>query len=137
LNPGLPATAVFELPPRYSSGKAFGRAGEAAAARYLSDLGFRILKTGYRTRAGEIDIVAEEAGTVVFVEVKARSTLACGRPAEAVDRRKRMRILRAAGIFLMLAGMTERPCRFDVVEVIPGPDGILKVTLIRDAFQSS
>ncbi len=135
MNP-LPAGAVRERPPRYGSGSLLGRVGETAAARHLRRLGFRILETGYRTRAGEIDLVAEEAGTVVFVEVKSRSTLACGWPAEAVDRRKRLRIIRAAGVFLMRTGMTERPCRFDVVEVVPDPDGALRVTLIRDAFQA-
>ncbi|HEU4402869.1 MAG TPA: YraN family protein [Candidatus Polarisedimenticolia bacterium] len=113
-----------------------GRRGEAAAARHLEALGLRILARGVRTRAGEIDLVAEEGGTLVFVEVKTRSSLAWGRPSEAVDRRKRERLTRAAAVFLIGLDGPEPPCRFDVAEVVERPDGVLQVALIRDAFQA-
>ncbi|MBI4168899.1 MAG: YraN family protein [Acidobacteria bacterium] len=114
-----------------------GRRGEEAAARYLTSLGFRILERRFRTAAGEIDIVAREADTLVFVEVKARSSVSCGRPAEAVDGRKRARLLRAASLYLLRHGEQDQPCRFDVVEILMTAAGILKPRLIRDAFQGS
>ncbi|MFQ5876506.1 MAG: YraN family protein [Acidobacteriota bacterium] len=126
-------------PPRPGAARTcLGRAGEEAAAAHLAALGFRILARRFRTHAGEIDLVAEEGGTLVFVEVKSRSSLACGRPAEAVDRRKRDRLLRAAGIYLASVGRSRpRSCRFDVVEVIAPGDAPVGITLIRDAFQAS
>jgi putative endonuclease len=114
-----------------------GRAGEEAAARFLTSLGYRIQARGFRTRLGEIDLVAEEAGTLVFVEVKSRTSLTCGTPAEAVDARKRSRLLRAAAVYLLRQGCSDHPCRFDVVEVLEGSDGSRRITLIRDAFQAS
>ena len=112
-----------------------GWRGEEAAARHLEALGFRILSRRFRTRAGEIDLVADEGGTLVFVEVKARGSLACGRPADFVDRRKRGRLLRAAAGYLQSRGGPDRPCRFDVVEILASPGGDLRIHLIRDAFQ--
>jgi len=67
--------------------------------------------------------VAADGTTVVFVEVKARSGAACGRPAEAWDGRKQRRLLRAARVWLHRHGATERPCRFDVVEILTRPGG--------------
>src|SRR5439155_14493815 len=92
----FPRFALGERPSFYRRRAGLGRTGEAAAARHLAARGFRILETRFRTRAGEIDLVAEEAGTLVFVEVKARCSLFCGRPSEAVDARKRARLIRAA-----------------------------------------
>jgi putative endonuclease len=113
-----------------------GREGERIAASHLERRGLRILERGFRTRTGEIDLVAEEAGVLVFVEVKARSGLGCGRPAEAVDARKRGRILRAARLWLARHGSSEAPCRFDVVEVLSGDGSPARVHHIPDAFQA-
>jgi putative endonuclease len=114
---------------------ALGRAGEALAARHLEARGLRILERGFRTRDGEIDLVAADGGTVVFVEVKARSGTACGRPAEAVHARKQRRLVRAARIWLHRHGATESPCRFDVVEILSLPGGEASAHHITDAFQ--
>jgi putative endonuclease len=114
-----------------------GRRAEEAAALRLQSLGYRILARRLRTGAGEIDLVAEDRGTLVFVEVKARASLACGRPSEAVDRRKRDRLRRAATLYLARRGGAPGPCRFDVVEVLETSPGALSVHLIRDAFQES
>jgi putative endonuclease len=111
-----------------------GRRGEAVAARYLAGRGFRILERRFRTRAGEIDLVAEEAETMVFVEVKTRTSEVCGRPAEAVDRRKQSRLARAAAVYLARAGRPDAACRFDVVEVWDDPGGTWRVGHIRGAF---
>jgi len=126
--PGAPA-------PARPSRSAFGRAGEDLAARHLEARGFRILERRFRTRDGEIDLVAADGGTVVFVEVKARSGAACGRPAEAVDGRKQRRLLRAARVWLHRHGATEGPCRFDVVEILSRPGEKVIAHHIADAFQ--
>lgn len=73
-----------------------GRAGEDRAARYLEQLGFEILDRNWRCRAGEIDVVAADASTVVVVEVKTRRDEAYGHPFEALDARKRARLWRLA-----------------------------------------
>jgi putative endonuclease len=125
-----------EPPPPYGGVADLGRRGEEAAADYLIARGFRILERRFRTRAGEIDLVAEEGETLVFIEVKTRTSLSCGLPAEAVDRRKRARLARAASIYLMRHPGTERPCRFDVVELVTPPGREPRIRLIRDAFQA-
>jgi len=126
--------SLAEPRPPYRSGHGLGRRGEEAAARHLASRGLRILERGFRCRAGEIDIVARDGETLVFVEVKSRSSLACGRPAEAVDLRKRRRLLSAASWYLLSHGGPDRPCRFDVVEVVEAPGGALRVGVLRDAF---
>jgi putative endonuclease len=114
-----------------------GRRAEEWAARLLERRGFAILDRRYRTRAGEIDLVARDGGTIVFIEVKARGSTRCGLPAEAVNHRKRLRMARVAAHYLARTGSTETPCRFDVVEVILTAAGRPTARIIRDAFQLS
>jgi len=113
----------------------FGLRAEEWAARILERQGYRILARRYRTRIGEIDLVALHGGTLVFIEVKARGSVGCGLPAEAVDARKRARIARVAALYLAREGAGEVPCRFDVVEIVVGPTGHPVARVIRDAFQ--
>jgi len=113
-----------------------GRRGEELAARYLTGIGFRILQRRFRTRSGEIDLVAEEGDTLAFIEVKTRSSAVCGAPAEAVDRRKQARLTRAAEVYLARTGQYEAACRFDVVEVWDEPGGNSRIEHIRDAFRA-
>jgi putative endonuclease len=91
-----------------------GPRAEAEAAAYLERKGYAILERNYRLPFGEIDIVAREGGTVVFVEVKARSGAGFGGPEAAVDSRKRRKLLRAAAAWLQ-SRRWEGPARFDVV----------------------
>jgi putative endonuclease len=111
-----------------------GVAGEAAALRWLRGEGYEIVATGFRARCGEIDLVARDGPAVVFVEVKTRTSDAFGSPAESVTAIKRARIARAASVFLVGRGWTERACRFDVIEVVPSGSG-WRVTHIADAFR--
>ena len=114
--------------------RALGKAGEAAAARFLSKAGLTIVARGFRARCGEIDLIARDGPIVVFVEVKTRSQPEFGLPAEAVTAVKRGRIARVAALFLARSGWGERRCRFDVVEVVPLGSGF-RVSHIPDAFR--
>ncbi len=97
--------------------KPLGVRGEEAAARYLKRLGYKIVARGDRLKPGEIDLVAVDRQTVVFVEVKTRESTDAGHPSEAVDAVKQRRLTRAAVTFLKHHGLLESPARFDVVAV--------------------
>jgi putative endonuclease len=97
--------------------KSLGQRGEAAAARFLKRLGYKIVARGDRSVGGELDLVAVDGRTVVFVEVKTRRSQDPGSPAEAVDGVKQRRLTRAAGVFLKRHGLLDYPARFDVVAV--------------------
>ena len=109
-----------------------GLAGEDAACAELVRRGYEILARRYRTRAGEVDLVARDGATVVFVEVKTRATDAYGGGASAVTWRKRQRLARVAVEFLARSGQWNAPCRFDVVVVTPAP--VPRVEVYTHAF---
>ena len=94
-----------------------GKTGEDLACRELERRGYAILARRYRQRMGEIDIVARDGKTMVFVEVKAREGHAFGDAAEAVTWAKRRRIAAVAIDYLTRYGLSDRPCRFDVVSI--------------------
>ncbi len=94
-----------------------GRDGEEAAAEYLRRRGYEILGRNVRTAFGELDIVARDGDTLVFVEVKARRGTGVAGGLEAVDARKQLRLSRLALGFMAAAGLTQAPARFDVVAV--------------------
>lgn len=106
-----------------------GLESEADACRFLKQRGYKILARNWRTRTGEVDIIAREGEILVFVEVKARSGSGFGGPAAAVNAAKQQRIISAALSFIEETECT-LPMRFDVVAILPG-----KVSLYQDAFQ--
>lgn len=111
-----------------------GHAAEQRASRFLEAQGLHILAANLHCRAGEIDLVAWDASTLVFVEVRQRTSRAYGGAAASVNRRKQLRLIRAARYFLPRiahrSSSGQPPaCRFDVVAV----DGV-RLTWIRDAF---
>ncbi len=93
-----------------------GARGERAAARFLRRLGYKIVGRGVRNESGELDLVAVDGRTVVFVEVKTRAAEE-GRPAEAVDAEKQRRLTLAALAFLRRHDLLEYPARFDIVAI--------------------
>jgi putative endonuclease len=99
-----------------------GEEGERAAARFLRRKGFRIVERRARNRYGEIDLVALDGETIVFVEVKTRGAADRGAPFDAVTPDKQRTLTRAAMAYLKRQGWLERRCRFDVVSVV-WPDG--------------
>jgi len=94
-----------------------GREGERLARRHLERLGYRVLDLNHRTRIGELDIVCEDDRTIVFVEVKARTSTDFGEPAEAVDLRKQAKLRRLAEEYLIEHGLEDHDARFDVLSV--------------------
>ena len=113
-----------------------GRGGEDAAARHLEENGLVLLGRNVRYRDGEIDLVALDGPTLVFVEVKWRRNDARGTPAEAVTSRKRARVIRAARRWLVEnpARAGAREVRFDVVAIREEPP---ELAWIRGAFDGS
>ena len=94
-----------------------GRRGEEVAAAYVAALGYRVVIRNFRCRAGEIDLVAVDRDTIVFIEVRSRTGDGRGTPLESVDGRKQAQVGRVARYFLTARGWHERPARFDVVGV--------------------
>ncbi len=90
-----------------------------AERRYRRD-GYRVLARNWRCPSGEIDLILERRGVVVFSEVKTRSSTAFGLPAEAVDRRRQSRLRAAAATWIRSTGAHPTELRFDVVSVLPG-----------------
>lgn len=111
-----------------------GRLGEDAAARHLEGRGLRIIERGYRALRGEIDIIAWDGDTLVFVEVKTRTDPEQGSPEEAVTPAKQAQVRRIATAFLAEHGLGSPFCRFDVIAVEAEPDGALRLRHIADAF---
>jgi putative endonuclease len=111
-----------------------GQRGERAAARYLRQHGMRILARGYRVTSGEIDLIARDGDTLVFVEVKARRH---GVPAEAVTPEKERRVTIAALRFLRRYRLLDQRCRFDVVAIIwPDDRRPPQIEHIKNAFEA-
>jgi putative endonuclease len=100
-----------------------GVAGEDRACVHLRGQGLAILERNFRCRVGEIDIVAREGDTVVFVEVKERGDASHGAAVEAVTPSKRRRVIRAAQLWAATHRESESPLRFDVVAIDWGPGG--------------
>ena len=108
-----------------------GLDGEKAASDWLNArCGMTLLESRCRTKAGEIDLVMLDGETVVFVEVKTRLRAEPGTGLMAVDRKKQLRISRAATLYLLSRGWLNRPVRFDVVEVARG-----RIIHVPNAFQ--
>lgn len=102
---------------------------ERAAGVYLEEKGLKVLIYNYRCRLGEIDLIARDGDTLVFCEVKYRSGRKSGSPLEAVGVEKQNRIFRSAMCYLTENGITDLPCRFDVI----GIEGTV-ITHIENAF---
>jgi len=101
---------------------ALGLYGEQAAARHLVSSGYAIICRRWRTRTGEIDLVARRGDEIVFVEVKTRSGSCYGAPEESVTAAKRRRLRSAAYAFLDAKGWRRKPFRIDVIAVL-APSG--------------
>lgn len=109
--------------------KVLGVSGETLASNFLKKNGYKIIERNYKNKLGEIDIIASNKKTIVFVEVKARDTIVYGRPSEAVNFYKQNKIRKVAQQFLLENKLDGFPCRFDVIEIVGE-----KINHIENAF---
>ena len=114
--------------------QALGRSGEEIACRYLLEKKYDIVARGFRMFRGEIDIIARDGATLVFIEVKARADESHGRPEESVTPGKQRQIRKVAQGYLVEHPSPDVDCRFDVIAILfSGPDDYRLVHFI-DAF---
>jgi putative endonuclease len=111
-----------------------GVKGEDLAVKFLKKKGYRILSRNFKTPLGEIDIIAEDRDTLVFVEVKTRTDNSFSFPYEAVNRRKREKLRKVALFYLKNCVKGDAPSRFDVLSIQAGEDKT-EIEHIRDAFE--
>ena len=97
--------------------KTTGKDGEELAVDYLQKKGYRILERNYRFEHGEIDIIADDNGSLVFIEVKTRRSKKFGEPEDAVTLRKRNQLKKTADGYLYQRNIDDRECRFDVLAI--------------------
>lgn len=113
-----------------------GRRGEELARRRLRTLGYRILESNYRVKSGEIDVVTEKDGALVFVEVRTRGPLGFGSPEESLTHSKREHLVAAAQEYLQANGAEEREWRIDLVAVEYYPDGgVRRIDVVENAVE--
>ena len=111
-----------------------GKFGEDFARNRLKDLGYRVLETNYRCALGEIDLIARDGDTLVFVEIKTRRNQPSSSAKEAVNKRKQVQLSKAALVYMKHKHLWGSKARFDVV-AIGVSDGKEEVEIIQDAFE--
>lgn len=112
--------------------KIVGNYGEDYAVNYITEQGMRVLARNFRFGREEIDIIAEDKGAIVFIEVKARNGVWYGLPAEAVTKAKQMSIIRAALYYLKINKLIDRKVRFDVASILDN-----EIKYIKSAFDTT
>lgn len=112
----------------------FGQTSEAIAADYLQRNGYKILVRNYRTKLGEIDLIARDGDTLAFIEVKARRSARYGNPKYAVNRWKQKKISMAALAYLKSTKQMNVKARFDVLAIL-SPKHPPRIELIKNAFE--
>ena len=114
-----------------------GKSGETYACLELERRGYAILDRRDRTRAGEIDVVAREGDTLVFIEVKARRSTRFGTAAEAITRQKQQKLMQMASFYILARRLGHVRCRFDVVTVTFGTgERLPRIDVIKAAFDA-
>jgi putative endonuclease len=111
-----------------------GKFGEESAIDLLKTNGYRILARNYKTKLGEIDIIARDKDTVCFIEVKTRHSDRFGLPQEAISRSKQRHIAKVALVFLKENNLLDKRARFDVISIMHSED-TSKLDLIKNAFE--
>src|SRR6516164_1246382 len=123
-------------PERPGGHRGIGHDWEREAERALAARSYRIIERNFRTREGEVDLIARDGDVLCFVEVKGRASRAFGSPAEAVTLEKQRRITRAAAAYLLRFRGEPPTCRFDVVGIdAAAADPESRVTILRGAFE--
>ncbi len=111
-----------------------GKSGEDAAVVFLERRGYRILERNFRTRFGEIDIIARHQKAICFIEVKTRASQEQGSPLEAVTPYKQRKLSRMAIFYLKSKNSLGVPARFDIVSVEDSSTGLPEIEVLQNAF---
>jgi len=117
------------------SSMTFGKESGQASATYLQKRGYRILHRNYRIARGEIDLIADHQGALLFIEVKARRSARFGSPAQAVHFRKQEKLIHVARHYLHRYRRGDRQYRFDVILLTQQSSGEAQIELIQNAFE--
>jgi putative endonuclease len=112
-----------------------GNQGEQLANQFLRKRGYIILAQNYRCPLGEIDIIAKDKRTLVFIEVKSRQSLQYGQPSEAVTYRKQQQISKVAQYYITANNFGAKAARFDVIAILLPPAGAPKIEHFTNAFE--
>ena len=113
----------------------FGKKSETEAVKHLKKLGYKIIEKNYKTKIGEIDIIARDKDTLVFIEVKARNSAKFGNANQAVTSKKQKKISMVALQYLKSIKKSNAKARFDVVAVIKDKNKYYSVEIIKNAFE--
>ena len=113
----------------------FGGEGECTAIAFLKENGYRILEKNFRSKRGEIDVIAEQAGVIVFIEVKARSDHEFGHPFDVLTPTKQKKIIQTTQSFLVQKRIPDKSMRLDVVALTLDPPESWEIELLENAFQ--
>lgn len=116
------------------SSREVGLCGEDIAVRYLEAQGFSVVSRNFRSRFGEIDVIAKDGDTIVFIEVKTRRSRRFGKAIEQITKAKQRKVMKAASEYLLRTGALENDVRFDVLAIDMFPDGEGRVEQIKGAF---
>lgn len=109
-----------------------GKTGEELVKDYLISKGYNILETNYRNKIGEIDIIANDRGILVFIEVKTRTSINYGYAFEAVDLRKQRKIIKTSMVYIKYKALKDVQLRYDIIEVYMQKD--IKINHLDNAF---
>ncbi len=112
----------------------FGKESESKAVRYLKKSGYKILEQNYRTKLGEIDIIAKDKGTIAFIEVKGRRSDNYGNPKWAITPKKQRKISMVALYYLKDTNQSGEKARFDVVAITSDYDNP-RIEIVKNAFE--
>jgi len=112
----------------------FGSRGEQLARQHLTAKGYTVVCSNYRCPLGEIDLIADDGRSLVFIEVKTRHSLRFGPPCAAVTRKKQQQIARVAQYYINVHGLEKQAARFDVVGILLDDNALPKIDHIVDAF---
>ena len=112
-----------------------GQCGEETAVKILKKNGYKIIERNYRTRQGEIDIIAQDGEYTCFVEVKFRKNDDFGDPGDFIDERKQQKIIKTAQYYAVKKGIYDTPMRFDAVLITAGTGKKINAEVIKDAFR--
>jgi putative endonuclease len=114
--------------------KSLGNKGEDLAVTFLKKKGYKIISRNYKNYIGQIDIIAQDGETVVFIEVKTRANDSFGCPFESVHKKKRQKLRNLALLYMKKTG-EELPVRFDVLSIFCVENGNMEIDHIQDAFE--